>query len=98
MYIKNIPLLTWNVPVISESNIYEFQLYNLSKIPIVWTLKYNKCIKCTMEKKNDRNKDYNNFSNKCVHSKSIQVSPTINFQVISKMNYKYCSLHFYCIT
>lgn len=82
MYIKNIPSLTWTIPVISESNIYEFQLYNLSKIPIIWRLKPDKCIKCTMKKEIDKNKGYGNISNKCVHYKSIQISPTINFKVI----------------
>lgn len=32
--------------------------------------------------KNIRNKDYNTLTNKCVHFKSIQISPMINLKVI----------------
>lgn len=82
MYIKNISSFTWTIPVISDSNVYEFQFYNLSKIPIIWKQKYSECITCTTEKKNYRNMDHGNFSNICVHYKNIQLSPTINFKVI----------------
>lgn len=87
VYTKNKSPLIWNIPIISEAAVFEFQFHNSSKIPISWALKYNKCITCAKEnnnntKYNSMNKNYGTFSNKCVHSKSIQIFPSVNLKVI----------------
>lgn len=83
IYTKNISPLIWTIPVISESITFDIQLYNYSKVPISWEIKYNECIKCTSENKHSNN-NYKNcltLSNKCVHYKSIRITPTVNLKV-----------------
>lgn len=86
MYKKNISPIIWTLPVIPESTTYDIQLYNPSKVPISWEIKYNECIKCTSENKNNNNNHKNCItqSNKCMHYKSIRITPTANLKVIHK--------------
>lgn len=85
-YTKRVSSLIWTIPVISEPTIFEFQFYNSLNMPISWTLKYDKCIKCTLEEnnneKNNYNKNYSIFSNKCEHYKIVQITPPGNLKVI----------------
>lgn len=76
--------------------VFEFQLYNSSKIPINFALKYNECVKC---KSNINNNNVNNIkkvygasSNKCVHSKSIRTFPAIVNLKVSNSKYYYIIL------
>lgn len=88
VYAKNISPLIWTIPVISESTTFDIQLYNFSKVPISWGLKYNECIKCTSKNKNNNTNNQKNcstVSNKCVHHKSIRITPTANLKVILKI-------------
>jgi len=75
MYTNNVSPLIWTIPIISETSIFEFQLYNLLKTPISWALKYNGCIKCTMENKNNKHMIKKDYLNKCVHHRYIHIIP-----------------------
>lgn len=87
VYTKNTSLILWTIPITSEPTVFEFQLYNPLKMPISWAIKYNKCVKCTVEnnsknKNNNAIKKYGIHSNKCEHNQSIKITPTINLKVI----------------
>lgn len=92
VYTKNLLKLNWIIPVISKPTVFEFQLYNPSKLPISLIIKYNKCIKCTMSNINNNNvnntkKVCSTSSNKCIHFKSIKTFPTtVNLKVIKNIN------------
>lgn len=96
---KNTSPIIWTIPVISEPTIYEFQFKNSSaNVPnIGWAFKYYKCIKCinnnNINNKKNR-KDYGTVANKCVHYKSIKISPTANLKVIGNIVNYYFLCHF----
>ncbi|XP_025195925.1 LOW QUALITY PROTEIN: uncharacterized protein LOC112595057 [Melanaphis sacchari] len=85
IYTKNTSPLIWTIPAISESTTFDIQLYNFSKIPISWGIKYSECIKCTSKNKNNNNnnnhKNCRSLSNKCEHYKSINITPTVNLKM-----------------
>ncbi|XP_026809873.1 uncharacterized protein LOC113551681 [Rhopalosiphum maidis] len=84
IYTKNTSPLIWTIPAISDSSTFDIQLYNFSKVPISWGIKYNECIKCTSKNKNNNNNNLKNcsaLSNKCVHYKSIRMTPNVNLKM-----------------